>query len=158
MIEIEDMDDKDVREVLARIGYGHLACCRDNHPYVVPIHYAYDGEMIYIYTTEGKKSEIIDANPEVCLQAEEVSDNENWTSVMAVGDATPLINEEARQAALDSILKENPNLTPARSVRWIDSWVRANVEVIYRMRPSKLSGRRTVKRLRQSPPLAKPQI
>lgn len=146
MIEIEEMNDKDVRATIARLGYGHLACCRNDHPYVVPIHFAFDGEFAFVYTTEGKKSEIIRVNPEVCLQAEEVVNNENWTSVMIIGDAEQLSEEADRRHALDLIVKVNPKLTPAVSIRWMDSWVRENVEVVYRIKPRMMTGRRTVKR------------
>jgi uncharacterized protein len=150
MVEIEEMLAKDVREVLARIGYGHLACCEGDEPYVVPIHYAFNGEDVYIYTTEGKKSEILRKNSKICLQAEEVESNENWTSVMVFGEAAQLVDEDKRQEALALILKGNPRLTPAISIRWMDSWVRENVEAIYRIRVRSLSGRRTVNRKNRS--------
>ena len=146
MVEIEEMLAKDVREVLARIGYGHLACCEGDEPYIVPIHYGFNGEDVFIYTTEGKKAEIISKNPKICLQAEEVENNEDWTSVMIFGEAVQLADEDERQAALDLILKGNPRLTPAISIRWMDSWVRENIEVIYRIKVRSLSGRRTVDR------------
>lgn len=148
MVEIEEMYDDEIRETLKRLNYGHLACCKDNLPYVVPVHYAYDGEHIFIYTTEGKKAEMLRANPELCLQAEDVIDNDNWVSVIAFGQAEQLIDGEERSAAVDLILKINPRLTPAVSIRWMDSWVRENVEVIYRVRPRKMTGRRTVDRSR----------
>ena len=146
MIEIEEMRDGEVRETLGRLNYAHLACCRDGEPYVVPVHYAYDGSYVYIYTTEGKKADILRSNPRICLQAEDVENNEDWISVMVTGDVEQLFEEEDREAALDLILKVNPRLTPAISIRWMDSWVRENVEVIYRVRPRKISGRRTVDR------------
>ena len=157
MIEIEDMKDADAREVFTRIGYGHLGCCDDNKPYVVPIHYSYNGEFVYIYTTEGRKADILEQNPEVCLQAEEVENNETWKSVMAFGSVERLIDEDQRQTALDLILEHNPKLTPAVSIRWMDSWVRENVEAIYRFRPRQISGRQTVHRERPLPPLGKPR-
>ena len=64
MVEVQEMNDDESKKLLARVGYGHLGLVRDTHPYVVPIHYAYDEPHIYIYTTEGKKTEIIEANPE----------------------------------------------------------------------------------------------
>jgi uncharacterized protein len=151
MVEIEELRREEIRETLGKLNYAHLACSLNDHPYVVPVHYAYDGEDVFIYTTEGKKAEIIRANPEICLQAEDVRDNEHWVSVIVVGDAEQLTEEEDRQKALDLILKVNPKLTPAVSIRWMDSWVRENVEVIYRVRPRKLSGRRTVDRKGKEP-------
>lgn len=150
MLEIQEMTEEDAREVFARMGYGHLACCQNDQPYVVPVHYAYDGENAFVYTTEGRKAEILRANPEVCLQAEDVEDNENWTSVMAFGKADQLVDENDRQSALDLLLKLNPRLTPAVSIRWMDSWVRENIEVIYRIRPQLITGRQTIKRKRKN--------
>lgn len=149
MIEIEEMYDDEIRETLKRLNYAHLACCKDDLPYVVPVHYAYDGEHIFIYTTEGKKADMLRANPELCLQAEDVADNENWVSVIAFGQAEQVVDEDERRSALDRILEINPRLTPAVSIRWMDSWVRENVEVIYRVRPRKMTGRQTVDRDRE---------
>jgi nitroimidazol reductase NimA-like FMN-containing flavoprotein (pyridoxamine 5'-phosphate oxidase superfamily) len=67
MIEVEEMETPEVHGLLARAGYGHLGCARNNRPYVTPIHYAYDDPDIYIFTTEGMKTEFIAANAEVCL-------------------------------------------------------------------------------------------
>ena len=150
MIEIEDMRESEAREVLGTLDYAHLAVAKDNIPYVVPVHYAYDGTDLFVYTTEGKKAEIIRVNPEICLQAEDVEDKENWKSVMVSGTAKQLTNEEDRQKALDLILKVNPKLTPAISIRWMDNWVRENIEVIYQITPRSITGRRTIKRNRPS--------
>ena len=146
MIEIEEMRASEAREVLEQLNYAHLAVAKDNIPYVVPVHYAFDGEDLFIYTTEGKKAEIIRINPEICLQAEEVVDNENWRSVIVSGTAEQIIDEESRQKALDLILKINPRLTPAISIRWMDAWVRENIEVIYKITPRSIAGRQTVNR------------
>ena len=145
MIEVREMGNSWARETLGRLNYAHLACSRDDEPYVVPVHYAFDGDYVFIYTTEGKKSGILDSNPKVCLQAEDVEDNKHWVSVMAFGEVER-VPDDARSEALDLILNVNPTLTPAVSVRWMDSWVRTNVEVIYRFRPRKISGRKTVDR------------
>ena len=59
MIEIEEMRKSEVDVLLSHLNYGHLATSRNDQPYVVPVHFVYDGTLIYVYTTEGKKSEII---------------------------------------------------------------------------------------------------
>jgi nitroimidazol reductase NimA-like FMN-containing flavoprotein (pyridoxamine 5'-phosphate oxidase superfamily) len=146
MISIEEMNNGQIKEVLKRVGYGHLGMARGNHPYVVPIHYAYDEPYIYIYTTEGKKTEIIKDNPEICLQIEDVKSEGNWQSVIATGEAVQITNPEEHERALEFILKSNPTLTPAVSVRWMDNWVRENIEVVYRFKPRMLTGRSTIER------------
>ena len=100
MVQVEDMDDKDSKNLLQRVGYGHLGLVRDTHPYVVPINYAYDAPHIFIFTTEGNKTEIIESNPEVCLQVEDVTDKKNWQSVIVLGDAVQLTNQEEIKSAI----------------------------------------------------------
>ena len=53
--------------------------------------------------------------------------------------------------ALELIVAVNPTLTPAVSIRWMDDWVRENIEVIYRITPTATSGRRSVNRLGKTP-------
>ena len=143
MIEVKELSEKEIAGFLKRTGYGHIACCRDGEPYVVPVHFAYDDGDIYVYTTEGKKYEIIKENPRVCLQAEEVADNENWQSVIVDGEAEQITDDAERERAMQLITAVNPKLTPAVSIHWMDSWVRENIEVIYRIRPTRTSGRRS---------------
>jgi nitroimidazol reductase NimA-like FMN-containing flavoprotein (pyridoxamine 5'-phosphate oxidase superfamily) len=144
MIVVEVMENKEAEELLAKLNYGHLACARDNQPYIVPIHYAYIDSHIYIYTTEGRKSYMIQENPHVCLQVEEIIDKDNWKSVIVTGEAHEVKKREEREKALTPILRANPTLTPARSIRWMDEWIRENVEFILRINPKAISGRSTV--------------
>ena len=144
MIEIEDLSDREIEELLSRVGYGHLACSINDDPYVVPVHFAYRNRQIFVYTTDGKKSHIIDQNPRVCLQAEEVVDNQNWESVIVTGVAEKIIRPDEREAALAAITKVNPTLTPAVSIHWLDNWIRENIEVVFRITPVRTTGRRAV--------------
>ena len=143
MIEVKDMTSAEIEALLERVRYGHLGCATGNHPYVVPVHFAYEDRTIYLYTTEGKKSDMIDENPEVCLQVEEVIDNENWASVIVMGDAEKLTESKDREKALAAVTATNPSLTPALSWRRIDTWVREqrDSEVIYRINRKTSSGR-----------------
>ena len=146
MIEVDELSDVEITKLLARIDYGHLACSRGDRPYVVPVHYSYSDEGLFVYTTEGKKSEYIAANPHVCLQAEEVVDNQHWQSVIVDGTASRLTDEAERGLAFKKIKEINPTLTPAVSIHWLDEWVRENIEVIYRITPDRMSGRRAIAR------------
>jgi nitroimidazol reductase NimA-like FMN-containing flavoprotein (pyridoxamine 5'-phosphate oxidase superfamily) len=88
---------------------------------------------------------MIDTNPEVCLQVEEVVDNENWLSVIVIGDAEKLADDNERRKAFAAVTAANPSLTPAVSFRWIDNWVREqrDIGVIYRIKRKTTTGRRT---------------
>lgn len=94
MIRIEDMSDPEISALLSKINYGHLGCSRNDQTYVVPIHFAFMDPYIYIYTTDGKKSAILAENPKICLQVEEVTDNERWQSVILNGQAEEITDDD----------------------------------------------------------------
>jgi nitroimidazol reductase NimA-like FMN-containing flavoprotein (pyridoxamine 5'-phosphate oxidase superfamily) len=145
MIEIKEMSAVEIDGVLRDSGYGHLACSQDDRPYIVPVHYAYDKPDIYIYTTEGKKWEMIHANPHVCLQVEKVTDNADWQSVIIYGEAQQIVDRVERENAVSMIVATNPTLTPAISIRWNNDWIRENREVVFRISPTSITGRSTIK-------------
>ena len=116
----------------------------------MPVHFAYSEPDLYIYTTEGKKSEIIRSNPHVCLQVEQVHSDSNWRSVIITGEVQLLDDPEERENAVRQITAVNPTLTPAVSIRWLDSWVRENREVVYRIKPRMITGRMTVKKRKKN--------
>ena len=143
MLKIGEMSQGEVLALLLRVNYGHLGCARDNHPYVVPMHYAYDAQDIYFFTTEGTKTEFISANHEVCFQVEEFSDPRHWRSVMVTGRAERVTKQEEVERALQLITERNPTLTPAINRTEIGTWTRLNRVVVYRIRPEALYGRKT---------------
>jgi nitroimidazol reductase NimA-like FMN-containing flavoprotein (pyridoxamine 5'-phosphate oxidase superfamily) len=103
---IHEMTEDECREALMRSNFGRLACARDNQPYVVPIHFAYDGHYVYGFSTPGQKIEWMRSNPLVCLEADERTSRDRWRSVIVAGryeelPATPefaLDRAQAQQA------------------------------------------------------------
>jgi uncharacterized protein len=143
LLKVEMMSAEEMEALLRRVGYGHLGCTRDNHPYVVPMHYAYDGEDLYFFTTEGTKTEFISANHEVCFQVEEVDDASRWRSVMLIGEARRLNNPAELERAMQVIIENNPTLTPAINKTDIGAWHRLSNIAVYRVSPDAIYGRKT---------------
>jgi nitroimidazol reductase NimA-like FMN-containing flavoprotein (pyridoxamine 5'-phosphate oxidase superfamily) len=143
MLKVKDMAMGEMQALLLRVGFGHLGCTRDNHPYVVPMHYAYDGQDIYLFTTEGTKTEFIAANHEVCFQVEEIADASNWRSVMLIGEAHKIIKQDEVEHAMQLITERNQTLTPALNKTEIGPWHRLSNIAIYRVRTSAIYGRKT---------------
>jgi hypothetical protein len=143
MLKVKMMSQSEIAALLLRGSRGHLGCSRDNHPYVVPMNYAFDSEHIYFLTTEGTKTEYISANREVCFQVEEVADARNWSSVMALGPAERLDKPEEVERAMRLIAERNPTLEPAVSEMKAGAWRRLNRIAVYRVRPHSLHGRKT---------------
>ncbi len=144
MLKVEDMAPAEMHALLQRESFGHLGCARDGRPYVVPMHYAYDGKELYFFTTEGMKTKFIEANPKVCLQVEEITDSTHWRSVMVIGQAEQVTNAEETQRAMKLITERNPSLTPAISATQLDTWGRAVDIALYRINPELIDGRKTV--------------
>jgi nitroimidazol reductase NimA-like FMN-containing flavoprotein (pyridoxamine 5'-phosphate oxidase superfamily) len=144
MLKVEDMSPAEMHALLQRQSFGHLGCARDNRPYVVPMHYAYDGKDLYFFTTEGMKTQFIQTNSHVCLQVEEINDATHWKSVMVIGRANELTAAEETQRAMKLITERNPTLTPAISATQLDSLGRAVDIALYRITPEVIDGRQTV--------------
>jgi nitroimidazol reductase NimA-like FMN-containing flavoprotein (pyridoxamine 5'-phosphate oxidase superfamily) len=144
MLKVEDMAPAEMREMLQHESLGHLGCARDDRPYVVPMNYAYDGKEVYFFTTEGMKTQFIEANPQVCLQVEEVTDSTHWRSVMVIGKAERLTKAEEMQKAMKLITERNPSLAPAISATELDALGRAVHIALYRIAPELIDGRKTV--------------
>src|ERR1700730_6639436 len=135
MLRVEDMAPAEMHALLQRGSFGHLGCARAARPYVVPMHYAYDGKELFFFTTQGMKTQFIDANPQVCLQVEEITDSTHWRSVMVIGKAEQITRNEEMQQAMKLITERNPSLTPAISATELDALGRAVYIALYRITP-----------------------
>ena len=109
----------------------------------MPMHFYLEDADIYLFTTEGMKTHDIDANPEICLQVEEIHDPLHWRSVIVNGRADRLTEQQDIDHAMQFIKERNPTLSPAINRTWIDSWGRAEVVTIYRVHEGEMSGRTT---------------
>ena len=70
--------------VLEEARFGHLACCKDGQPYVVPIYFSYKDGVAYCFSMPGRKVEWMRENDRVCLQVDRRV-GKGWTSVIAEG-------------------------------------------------------------------------
>ena len=137
------MNAKEIRELLHKVGYGHLGFIYEGKPSVIPMHYYLEGTDIYLFTTEGMKTYGMDVNPEICLQVEEIHGSLHWRSVIVKGRAERLIDRAEIERVTKLIKEQNPTLTPAINRTWVDAWGRADVVVIYRISHYQMSGRMT---------------
>jgi len=127
---INEMSDKDCKAVLARTSIGRLGCSLDNQPYVVPVHFAYEGDYIYSFATLGQKVEWMRANPKVCLQVDEITNPVRWMSVIANGQYQELPDPlfEVERAHARTLLEKHH--------RW---WLNALAERRLRLRDELIS-------------------
>jgi nitroimidazol reductase NimA-like FMN-containing flavoprotein (pyridoxamine 5'-phosphate oxidase superfamily) len=79
---IGELSKAEINNLLNSQAFCHLACCINNEPYVVPVSYVYDGKFIYCQSKPGKKVDIMNGNPNVCVIVESMTAMNNWKSVI----------------------------------------------------------------------------
>lgn len=70
---IQEITEKECREVLAHGPIGRLGCCHDSQRYVVPVYFAYEDGDVYSFSTLGQKIEWMRMNSKVCFQVDEIT-------------------------------------------------------------------------------------
>lgn len=84
-MNVKEMTRQDCVALLKAQRIGRLACVRDLKPYVVPIHFAFGDNAIFSFSLPGRKVEWMQANPNVCLQVDDVGSPHGWRSVVVDG-------------------------------------------------------------------------
>jgi nitroimidazol reductase NimA-like FMN-containing flavoprotein (pyridoxamine 5'-phosphate oxidase superfamily) len=82
---VGELTEPEIESILRTQAIGHLACSNDEKLYLVPITYYFEDGAIYSYTNEGAKTHIMQENPKVCFQVEEIANEHSWRSVIAWG-------------------------------------------------------------------------
>jgi uncharacterized protein len=143
MLDIDEMSSAEIYKMLHKVGYGHLGCIHAGKPYIMPMHYYLDDLDIYLFSTVGMKTRDIDADPDICLQVEEIRTPDHWRSVIVTGQAKHLTEQSDIDRAMKLIKARNPTLSPALNRTWIDSQGRGEDIAIYRIHPIEMTGRMT---------------
>jgi nitroimidazol reductase NimA-like FMN-containing flavoprotein (pyridoxamine 5'-phosphate oxidase superfamily) len=82
---IQEITRQESLELRARSQLGRLGCAQGAQPYVVPFYFAYRDNYLYTFSTLGRKIEWMRVNPLVCVEADEVVNSQQWTSVIIFG-------------------------------------------------------------------------
>lgn len=130
---ISELDDTEIDAFLREQVVGRIGMHANGETYVVPIIYAWDGDCIYVQSIEGRKIEMMRANPQVCFETD-VYEAGSWRSVIVDGTYEELQGDEA-QRALDVLVARFAGGTRRERPRT------EKTPVAFRIRPHKLSGR-----------------
>ncbi|PKA43324.1 flavin-nucleotide-binding protein [Rhizobium sullae] len=84
-LTLRTMTQGECVSLLEQSRCGHLACCSDGQPYIVPIYFSYDKGVLYSFSMPGQKIDWMRANSRVCLQTDHLSDV-GWQSVVVTGE------------------------------------------------------------------------
>ena len=132
-------------DLLARSRLGRLACARDGQPYITPIHWAYDDNCLYSFSTLGQKITWMRANPLVCLEADELISPRDWATVIVFGTYEEFPDTPQHQ----SYRKRAYDLLQNRPLWWEPGYVKTVIHdklrpmepVYFRIHINEISGR-----------------
>jgi nitroimidazol reductase NimA-like FMN-containing flavoprotein (pyridoxamine 5'-phosphate oxidase superfamily) len=146
---IREMTESECIDLLARTGFGRLACAHENQPYIVPFYFAYRAGYIYSFATMGQKIEWMRVNALVCVETDAVESSQEWTSVIAFGSYEELPddaeNSKQRQVAQDVLQRRAMWWQPAYVVTDASDREHSRLPVFYRIRIDRITGHRATR-------------
>jgi nitroimidazol reductase NimA-like FMN-containing flavoprotein (pyridoxamine 5'-phosphate oxidase superfamily) len=136
----EITDPATIEAILHRAGVGRLGLAVDNVPYVVPLNYVYHHGAIYFHCAdEGRKIEMLQANPRVCFEVDEhygtVRSNKpaphgtHYASVIVFGQARILDDLQQKFEVLQALLDKYAPGRHYRPLRLNEAQVVTVVEI-----------------------------
>ena len=111
-----EIKDKELMlDIINRAEEGFLAMSLNDQPYVIPVNFGYENNIVYIHCAlQGKKLEIIRANPKVCItfcvdtdidmRGPAMTWTTNYQSVVAFGTAELIEDLKERQKGMNVFL------------------------------------------------------
>jgi nitroimidazol reductase NimA-like FMN-containing flavoprotein (pyridoxamine 5'-phosphate oxidase superfamily) len=123
-----------------------LACSRDDQPYIVPIYFVYEPGHLYGFTTPGLKVDWMRVNPRVCVQADEVFNPDNWTSVVILGRYEELSetaeHSEERNKVQSLLVRRTPWFSTVHAASVARGHAEPPLPVFYRIHITEMTGLR----------------
>ncbi len=99
---INPLGERESKALLSGEWTGRLGCSDRGKPYIVPVHYLFDNDCVYVQSPPGHKIDVLRDNPNACLQVDEVKDDAHWRSVLAFGLFEEI--KDARERKPDTIV------------------------------------------------------
>lgn len=101
------LNEAECHDILRRQRLCVLATADGDQPYAVPIFYGFDGATIYLGIAEGRKTQVLESNPRLCITIAEVGPGDSWRSVLVMGRAEWIGDGAERTAAIRVMMEHN---------------------------------------------------
>jgi uncharacterized protein len=146
---IKELTTLECFESLQKKRFGRLACAMENQPYIVPFHFAFDGgKFLYAFSTPGQKIEWMRLNPLVCIQADDITNRTEWTSLVVSGRYEELLDNSdfaaERNLAYELLSRRAMWWQPAYVSGTHRKQVSAGKPIYFRILIEKITGRSAV--------------
>ncbi len=142
---VKELTQRECIDILMASSLGHLACAKDNRPYVVPITFTFADNHIYSFSLTGQKIEWMRKNPQVCLQVDDFKEGRAWKSVVVQGVYEELpdrIGSKREREHAWSLLSKHANWWEPDGLK--PSPAAGTSHVFYRIQIETLTGRHAV--------------
>lgn len=127
----EITDRLEIEQIIQDSRVMYLALCRDDIPFVVPVFYAWDGQALYFHSARsGAKIDIMKRNNKVCFvisvdqgvieEAMVCNFEARHRTVIGLGDAVFVEDEQEKIAALQRIVERftaRPSAFPTANLK-----------------------------------------
>ena len=133
-----------IETMLVNQYFGRIGWAADNRILIEPVMYYYDGHSIYGLTRQGTKTQLLDKNPNVAFEIDEVVSQDSWRSVVIEGVYEELHNNDRDNALFFLRQRKIPVFTDERfGYPGVDSLLEHKVvyPVVYRIRIMSKTGR-----------------
>lgn len=146
---IRDMNQFEIMQVLENTTVGRLACVHDSEPYIVPLNFICHLGWLYSFTTFGRKIKYMRANPKVCVEFDNIIANNDWQSVIVMGQYQELAGDpghiDARNEAYALLSKKADWWEPAYVKTIIRDHERAVQPIYFRILITEKTGHKALK-------------
>ena len=132
------MNDNQIVNTLQSLVIGRLACYADKKIYLVPITYAYDDGYIYCHSKDGLKIEMMEKNPEVCFEVDQIENMNSWRTVILWGTYERLIQDKDQKKAMQIL---SDRITPLSTGETVIPHIRQDVPQAFRIKIKEQTGR-----------------
>jgi nitroimidazol reductase NimA-like FMN-containing flavoprotein (pyridoxamine 5'-phosphate oxidase superfamily) len=172
---IQEMSREECFAALTHQRLARLACIHEGQPYVIPIYFVHDRPTedeayLYSFSALGQKIEWMRANPLVCVELDEVTNYEQWMSIVIFGRYEELPAPAGEEPVLRGAVRRQPERAPERQHAWQllqaypmwwqpasaaraqDSVPRTFLPIFYRIRIGQITGRRATAEAKSSEP------
>jgi nitroimidazol reductase NimA-like FMN-containing flavoprotein (pyridoxamine 5'-phosphate oxidase superfamily) len=143
---ITELTEEASIQLLARAHLGRLACVQGSQPYVMPIYFVYHQHCLYSFSTAGQKIEWMRVNPLVCVQTDQIVNQEQWQSVVASGRYEELPDTPdwaVERTTASALLQRNAVWwEPGMAKTTLKTGERSMLPVLFRIHLTRISGRR----------------
>ena len=143
-----ELNEIEIESLLSQQTIGRIGCHADGMTYIVPINYVYQDDCVYAHSGPGKKIEMLDKNPQVCFQVDDIENILNWKSVIAWGMYEKITGSTEMQQTMQKIIKHimpaigNIDGNPSHGITSNESDIGSDFDLIlYKIRLVKKTGR-----------------